>query len=298
MMKEIRIENEFLIVDAIEFGCRIINIFDKKSGKNLIASYENTNSYLTDEIFMGSILVGRAAGRTYPREINIKGNSISLEDTGDNIHLHGGTDNLACKYYTLDKVSESEMFFHLLEKGSENNPGDLLINLKISLVSNQVAINIDFKSDYDIYLNPCVHLYYKLFDFENSSLQAKCKKFYEIENNHLIKSERNILAEKQISRGISLQELKKLHLHPEYLINNPLILKDNVIYLNNGFRNLEVSANINECVIYCPTNGIFSDTICLEFQYLPNTIHTLGKEKVILEKNVPKSYEYTIKLVN
>ncbi len=138
-MEQVTIKNDFISLSVLDYGAIIQKLLVKdKEGKelNLVVGLEHPESYLDDPKCLGAC-VGRYAGRISNGGFQIEGNTYNLY-TKNGVHLHGGKQGFAQKYWKFETVDNSEHpWVKLRYKSShmeEGYPGNLIASVTYKLI--------------------------------------------------------------------------------------------------------------------------------------------------------------------
>ena len=135
--------------------------------------------------------VGRYAGRISKGGFELDGKTYPLH-TKDGIHLHGGKEGFAYKYWIIEEVGHGDEPFVRLSYTSEHleegYPGNLKAVVTYKISNNELHIIHEATSDMSTVVNLTNHSYFKL-DKENGighyALQMNCPQFVETHENLL-----------------------------------------------------------------------------------------------------------------
>lgn len=156
--------------------------------QNTVVALEDPEAYLRDEISLGAC-VGRFAGR-------ISGGGFSLDNSfyplhsEAGVHLHGGKEGFADKYWEIIEVHKGtdpyvKLAYHSphLEEGY---PGNLEVMVTYQLLKNTLKIIHEATTDRPTVVNLTNHSYFQLDDSNSVShyqLQLGSERFLETQPN-------------------------------------------------------------------------------------------------------------------
>lgn len=156
-------------VELITYGGRVSAVYlPDASGEqeNVVLGFDDLVSYEQDGAYLGA-LVGRYANRIARASFTIDGQTYRLSaNEGDN-QLHGGLQGLHNRVFQAQafKVSDDVgvELSTVLEDGLEGYPGNLSVDVRITLTSNN-ELKFDYRaeSDKSTYVNLTHHGYFNL----------------------------------------------------------------------------------------------------------------------------------------
>ncbi|MDX1315782.1 MAG: aldose epimerase family protein, partial [Eudoraea sp.] len=245
-------------------------LFRDKTGEwqNMVVGFEDPEEYLKDPISLGAC-VGRFAGR-------ISGGGFTLNDkfyplyNEKGVHLHGGKEGFAYKYWEVKEVNEGEDPFIKLAYSSphmeEGYPGKLEVQVTYQLIKGSLRIAHQATTDRDTVVNLTNHSYFRLDDassVSNYQLQLACKQFLETHDN-LLPTGKLLDVEQTM---YDFQQAKPIG---ETLFDTPLVLHSafagSIYSAMSGIR-MRVTTNQPAVVVYTPPG--FAG-ICFETQNYPD----------------------------
>ena len=183
-VEQVSIKNDFLSLKVLNYGARIQELLfrDKKGNwQNMVVGLKDPEEYLKDSVSLGAC-VGRFAGRISSGGFTLDGVFYPLYSE-EGIHLHGGKEGFAYKYWEILEVSEGHDPYIRLSYSSphleEGYPGNIQVILTYQLEKNSLKITHEATTNQDTVLNLTNHSYFKL-DEDNSvshyELKLGCKK--------------------------------------------------------------------------------------------------------------------------
>ena len=105
LVKIIELKSKNLTLVLSNYGAGIIDIIYK--GINVIVRPASLDDYLTSKAYYGKT-IGRTSGRLFPPSFKIDNVDYLIENTpGDKLHLHGGKDGFAFKFFDLMSYSNN-----------------------------------------------------------------------------------------------------------------------------------------------------------------------------------------------
>lgn len=192
-MEQVSIKNNFLSLKALNYGARIQELmFRDKTGawQNTVVGFDDPNEYLKDTISLGAC-VGRFAGRISGGGFTLDGKFYPIHNI-EGVHLHGGKEGFANKYWKIIEVHEGEDPFIKMAYTSphleEGYPGNLEVRVTYQLIKGSLRIAHEASTDQDTIVNLTNHSYFKLDEapvINDYQLQLACKQFLETHDNLL-----------------------------------------------------------------------------------------------------------------
>ena len=161
------IKNNHLELHTSPTGAAMTALFvkdDRGRSTNVIYGYREPERYLRNPFFMGATC-GRYAGRIGGHAFSIADQRYPLESEG-RVHLHGGTQSLAFREWTLKQIDHGTTPKIVYEIQSEHldggYPGNLLVEARYSLHKHTLQIAFSAQCDRATFLNLTNHNYYNL----------------------------------------------------------------------------------------------------------------------------------------
>ena len=295
-VKNIILENDFLRVEILNFGCTIHAILLKELNHDVVVGPKTLEGYIKqfeDNAYYFGATIGRHAGR-------ISNGGFSLDDKrydlnhANKVHLHGGKNGLHQKIWSIEKVETVPYPKVILSYESkdmeEGYPGNLKVTATISLTTNN-AIELVYEAvgDKDTILNLTNHTYFNLGSdsITNHNLNLASDTILDCDEN-LIPSGKKLNIHQtayDFTKASSLQKIEK---------NNGL---DNVFCFEKNANNackviyfapstgleMRISSNQNCAVVFAPEKLVFNKeskneiytslpypAICFEMQNYPD----------------------------
>ena len=272
-MNQITIKNNSIELTILDFGAIIQKLIVKdKNGNptNVVVGLENSNAYLTDNMFLGAC-IGRYAGRISNGKFTLEDEIYVLaEENG--VHLHGGNIGFNQKYFTVDKIDNGKEPFvrlsYLSPDLDEGYPGNLKIVVTYTIIGSSLKITHEASTDKTTVVNLTNHSYFKLdtaAEVNHYDLKLNCSKITETDDNlvptgkfsHVLASKYDFLEKKKIG---------ETRLDTPFAIDSGSKIVAEVHSEISGIT-MEVKTNQPAVVIYTPpTTG----SICFETQNFPD----------------------------
>ncbi len=190
-MQQVTIKNDFISLKIVDYGARIQELlFKDKNGvwQNTVVGFDEPERYLEDPISLGAC-VGRFAGR-------ISGGGFTLDEefyslyTEDGIHLHGGKEGFAYKYWEIMEVHQGNdpyiKLTYMSPHMEEGYPGNLEVTLTYQLQGSALKITHEAITDKHSVVNLTNHSYFKIdssAEISHYMLQLGSEQFLETHSN-------------------------------------------------------------------------------------------------------------------
>jgi aldose 1-epimerase len=179
------LKNEYgLAVDVLPFGATISSIL--LDDQQLILFYENTNSYPSDQYYIGAT-AGRYANRISNGKFNLDGKEYSLNKNQEKHCLHGGERGFSkAVWQVLSHQNDSLTLYYCSVDGEQGFPGELEVWQTITLKKRAIHIDYQAISNKNTVLNLTNHCYFNLDSEDdlvnNHRLQVFSERFLPIDN--------------------------------------------------------------------------------------------------------------------
>jgi aldose 1-epimerase len=129
---------------------------------NVMAGYDDINSYLTDTYYMGAI-IGRYANRIAGASFTIDGTTYRLEPNDGRNSNHGGYSGFHQKLWQWEELPDGIRFFLTSPDGEGGYPGSLQVNVDYEWnEDNELSVRYAATTDRATYLNLTNHAYFNL----------------------------------------------------------------------------------------------------------------------------------------
>ncbi len=272
-MKQVTLSTPFITLIVLDYGAIIqkILIKDKEGNSmNVVVGFERPDDYLKDETSLGAC-VGRYAGRISNGSFELDRNNYLLYEKRG-VHLHGGKEGFAKKYWIIDEVHYGQRPFVRLSYESkhleEGYPGNLKATVTYQLVENALHITHGATTDLTTVINLTNHSYFKLDDaseVDKYRLQLNCKEMAETHEN-LLPTGKIISVEDTESDFQSEKPIEKVRLDTPFCIDPKAYNAVKVSSEKSGIS-LTVSTDQPALIVYTPVDFA---AICLETQNFPD----------------------------
>jgi len=282
-MKQVTISTPFITLIVLDYGAIIQKLLVKdKDGKstNVVVGFDSPDKYLEDTKSLGAC-VGRYAGRISNGQFELDRETYNLYQK-DGVHLHGGKEGFAKKYWTIEEVNQSSEPFVKLSYNSkhleEGYPGNLKAIVTYKLVNNELHITHEANTDRTTVVNLTNHSYFRLdgeSQINDYRLQLNCSRTLEMHTNLLPTGE--LLAVKETPFDfLSEQKIGATRLDTPFVIDSEVNIAAIVSSEKTG---IEMQVSTNQPALVCYTPPEFP-AICFETQNYPDAPN---------QKNFPSS---------
>jgi aldose 1-epimerase len=150
-------------VSVINYGATVISW--EVNGKNIVAGFDNLKDYITNTVYLGSI-VGRYANRIANGKFSINGSLYTLACNNDNNHLHGGEkgfDKLVWEAEIKESPNPKLSLQYLSKDGEDGYPGNLNVWVKYTYTDDdELVIEYFAETDKATPVNLTSHCYFNL----------------------------------------------------------------------------------------------------------------------------------------
>jgi len=321
------IKNEYLEVIVTNYGCTIISVRMNDMFKNVsdvVLGYDDMTTYKISDGYLGAI-VGRVANRIKSGHFILNNKEYHLAINNGPNHLHGGINGFSYQVFNYAIINQDTIeFYYLSNDMEEGYPGNLTIKVTYQLDKQTLIMRYWAVSDQDTLLNLTNHSYFNLSgkadSILNHQLQVNADRFACIDENGLPNGEfRNVFAtpfdfsERTLISDALKQEDQQLRLARG--IDHSFIFNKNknqvVLWHRESGRRLTVSSTLPTAHIYTANYldgrvGKYGQqyypqsAICIETQFMADSIHLEDIPKVILKKGqiYEESTSYTFEVIN
>lgn len=272
-MEQVTINNNFLSLEVINYGAVIQKLMvpDKNEQLvNVVVGFDKPDDYLNDTISLGAV-VGRFAGRISGGGFELGGQRYDLYHE-EGVHLHGGHEGFAKKYWEILEVEENESPKIVLGYRSphmeEGYPGELQAKVIYTLHNNALHITHEAESDRPTIVNLTNHSYFRLDerqDINEYRLTLNSSKILETDDN-LLPSGNLIDIRNTASDFRECKPIGILRLDTPFILDKANNFVGEVYSEYSGIR-MRVSSNQPAVVVYTPHSF---PAICFETQNYPD----------------------------
>ncbi len=269
-------------VKVLNIGATIVEY--SIDNHNICLTYEDYNTYRTNEIYIGSI-VGRTAGRIR----NGSTDGFNIPQNYKTIHnLHGN--GLHVRFYDA-KVEANKIILTYVDEEGEY-PGNAHIKVIYTLNDDGLTQEIKCASDKPTLLNLTNHSYFNINgggSILNDNLQIKCDKVAVLDNDMFVQELKDVANsafdfnnERKIKTSFDLDDFEQFKITK--FIDHPFKLNGGILYSNDKYQ-LEINSTSDFVVVYAGNyldecNYKFKNEnideysgICFETQKIPGDVN-------------------------
>ena len=157
-MKTYTLENEFLSIEVLNQGAKLLSFKHKRDGINMVVRYEDIELYASDTgPYLGST-IGPVAGRIAGGRFG--DHQLSL-NTPPN-QLHSGFEGLHSQEFNVQKTDDSLIFENTIDHSRDGFPGTIQYKIVYKLKGETLEIDIKAYPSEAMYLNITNHAYFNL----------------------------------------------------------------------------------------------------------------------------------------
>lgn len=299
-MQQVIINNEYLSLKVLNYGARIQELlFRDKDGKwqNTVVGLEDEKAYLKDPISLGAC-VGRFAGRISGGGFTLDGKFYPLH-TDSGVHLHGGREGFASKYWEISEVHQGPEPYVKLSYHSghleEGYPGNLNVSVTYQLRQNTLKITHEAETDRPTIVNLTNHSYFKLDE-------SKEVKHYQLQlhSRQFLQTYPNLVPTGKLMevQGTDFDFRKARAIGPT-LFDTPFALRSSKVsqvYSSKSGIRMQVTSNQPAVVVFTPP--AFA-AICFETQNYPDApnIASFPSSQLLPGERYYNHSEFTFDLV-
>ncbi len=161
-MNTYQLENEFLRVQAIDYGARITSIYLKEKGIDVAVGCDRPEDYLLDAGANFGAAIGRYANRISGARFSLNGKEYRLpQNDGENC-LHGGR-GFAFRYFDCAKTAPDRLSCTYTAADMEEGfPGEMKVRIEYILDGASLRIRYHASCNQDTVCNLTNHSYFNL----------------------------------------------------------------------------------------------------------------------------------------
>ena len=157
-MKTYTLENEFLSIEVLNQGAKLLSFKHKSDGVNMVVRYEDIELYKTDTgPYLGST-IGPVAGRVGGGKFGE--HQLSL-NTPPN-QLHSGFEGLHMQEFNVQKTNDSLIFENTIDHSRDGFPGTIQYRIEYKLKGETLELDMKAYPSEPMYLNLTNHSYFNL----------------------------------------------------------------------------------------------------------------------------------------
>ena len=319
------IKNNEMEVWVTNYGCTILKILVKdQNGKvqDCVLGFPTIEDYMKkDGTYLGS-LVGRVANRIANGTFSLNHQIYHLPINNGPNSLHGGINGFSYQIFDYTIGNDSIQFHYQSIDGEENYPGTLDLYATYELENKSLRINYQAFSDQDTIINITNHSYFNLngkpSNIGDHELTIYADSMGCVDQNGLFNGEIREVFNTPFDFNQAKLIKDNIHADNDQLIiakgyDHPFLFSRNrnqvILYSKETGIELTVSTTLPIAQIYTANylNGQLDqygnrmhkqDAICIETQYMPDSINQEKNSKTILRKGnmYEETTSYTFKV--
>ena len=319
----IELGNDNIYVKLTNFGCTILRMATRnKDGEmqDVVLGFEDITDYMArDGSYLGA-LVGRCCNRIAKGHFRLGFKDYYLPINNGPNSLHGGIEGFSYKIFNYEILdSNAVRFTYLAKDGEEGYPGNLKLSVTYRLLKSALNIKYEATTDKDTIINITNHSYFNLSgkaqNVEDHYLRVDASKVGHVDKDGLFNGELvdvkdgpfDLRKETLISTNINQEDEQLLiakGFDHHFIFDTD---KDQVsLYSKESGIELTVSTTLPGAQIYSANylsnpRGYYGQilkprqAICIETQYIPDSINVETAPAVILRKDGKYESETTYK---
>ncbi|WNC71776.1 aldose epimerase family protein [Thalassotalea psychrophila] len=314
--------NSGMSVEVCNFGARITSIKFPINGEatEMTVAYQNAEDYLDDSFYLGATC-GRVCNRISNAQFDLNGKTYQLTKNDAENCLHGGVENFARKYWSIDSdpVSTKQVTLSLTSiDGDQGFPGTLQISVQYQLTEeNELIVNYLAKSDAATPINLTNHTYFNLGEATCEALMVQINASHYLERNQLNTPTGNIISvtnndydfRQQVSIGVRQantndQELALMQGYDHcFVLDDSAIASEKAVILSLQ-NNVKMTMYTDQPAMQLYTGSYLSGEfkryqgLCLEAQNYPDAVNFNHFPSSILPPNELYKREIRFKFSN
>ena len=307
----IEITSDELKVVTCNLGCHLISIFAKdRNGiaDDVLLGYKDIEDCHKDGSYMGAI-IGRVGNRIAKGRFTLNGKEYQLAINNGPNHLHGGMVGFDRKIFHYELLRDGVRFHYLSPDGEEGYPGNFDLTVTYRVIGNEVSLTYKAKCDEDTLANITNHAYFNLSGGKDTIhdhvLRLASDKVGIIDEDILAVggcfdvegTPFDFRQGKTIGQDIDADD-EQLHFAKGY--DHSFLFSDNYeqaeLYDPKSGRGMKLSTSMPAVQVYTSNflaggidgkQGVPYENrmgVCLETQYMPNSINYEEDPKMLLRK--------------
>lgn len=307
------IKLEVLNLGGVIYRCETRNKFGEF--ENIVVSFKDITEFEKNDGPNFGALIGRISGRIRNGRFTLNQQQYKLPQNNGKHHLHGGH-GYAFRYWDIEQINGTELQLTLTDKaGDQGFPGTVVNKVTYKLLDNRLEITYQATSDEDTLWDMTQHTYWNLSGglkdtVVGHELKINADYYGTLDKDGMVTDKVVDVTDTifDVRQPVEIKEITtSTDEQIQYGMNgfdHPFVLNDNqesaFLFDKKSGRKLTVITDKPALVCYMGTQ--LSDEyfllenrktekylgICLETQYLPNSINVEGRIEVpILYKNKP-----------
>lgn len=303
--------NDEVTLHLSQYGCTLMKLFvkDRRGIKrDIVLGLESITDYQKKGgAYLGAI-VGRTANRIDRARFTLNGRMYQLPVNNGPNSLHGGIEGFSYKMFDYIAENDRVIFRYHSGDGEEGYPGNLNVEITYQLIASGFKILYRACCDQDTIVNLTSHSYFNLNGTPSSItdhiLQIHASQYGCVDENGLYNGQMRDVTGTPFDFRQPACIGKHLSLTDEQLqmghgFDHPFLFDRNdsqvILYAPKSGIEMTVSTTLPLAQIYTANfldekrgkNGCAlraRDGLCIETQYLPDSINKEKNSPVILEK--------------
>ena len=164
--------NEQLSVAILDQGLRLQSLcvtMPDGERRQAVLGYDSLGEYRGSSTYMG-VVVGRYANRIRRGRLSLDGQGFELDRNNNDNHLHGGFSGFHTRTWEAHPSAEGIVFRYTSPHGEAGFPGNLAVNIRVTLQGNRLRFNYEATSDRVTCINLTNHAFFNLSGNDTSVL--------------------------------------------------------------------------------------------------------------------------------
>lgn len=152
--------NDKIQVNVLSYGAVIKNLLYK--GKDIVLGYDNLCDYEDNPNYFGTN-IGRCSNRIENANFTIDGKQYTVEANDRGNHLHGGSNAIHKKIWTLKNLTQESMTLkHIQRQEDDGYPGDLTIYAHFEIKDDKLFLKYEYSCNENSVADITGHSYFNL----------------------------------------------------------------------------------------------------------------------------------------
>lgn len=157
-------EKDGVEAEVLDYGATIRTlVVPDQSGNpvDVVLGYDNLEGYLSNRGYLGAT-IGRFGNRIGKGTFELNGKTYQLATNNGVNHLHGGNKGFDKVIWDAEAVEDGVKFSRLSTDGEEGYPGNLQVEVTMSVKNRGLELKYHAVSDQDTVINLTNHSYFNL----------------------------------------------------------------------------------------------------------------------------------------
>ncbi len=308
------IANKTIEADICEVGARLNAL--KINGVDIVLGFNSVGDYLQSGAYIGAT-IGRVANRIADGKFVLDGKAYELNKNDGANHLHGGNNGFDKKRFSVVEQTENSVTMQYISAdGEEGYPGNLEFTVVFTVEDNALNIEFTAKSDKDTLWCPTNHAYFNL----DGETDGDCRENLLILNADCYTPVREGLIptgekRKVIGTPFDFTKIKRIgrdfdseHLQSTQGYDHNFILNgEHAAHVESVKTGIQMDVYTDMPCMQVYTGGMLYNCngksrvynkwagFCLEPQFCPNAVNSIGFDMPILKAGEVKSHFIKLK---